>query len=254
MSIDIWQKCLGEKCITQLDETVWRLVESQQVTSTRKLVDSLHEQDILEDLIESIKPSLTAESASLHPLLYTAFRYPPLQHGSRFGSQFEQSLWYGSLELEAAMAEKAFYQFNFLRASEADFGFVEVPLTAFSVAISTQQGIKLIQPPFAQYRDIISSPVSYHVSQRLGNSMRQHNVEAFSYQSARDPNGGTNIALFTPQAFKRKNPNAQSLQTWRCLSTKEEIEFVQMSVMTTTAFAFPLNTFLVDGALPFPAI
>lgn len=254
MSTNIWQTCSGEKYITKLDETVWRLVESQQITSTRKLVDSLYEQDILEDLIESIKPALVAGSASFHPLLYTAFRYPPLKHGSRFASQFEQSLWYGSLELEAAMAEKAFYQFNFLRASDGNFGFVEIPLTAFSVAVNTQQGVKLTHSPFSRYTEIISSPISYHASQQLGNSMRQHDIEAFSYQSARDPKGGINVALFTPRAFKRKNPNASSLQTWRCLATKEEVEFVEVSLTKNTTFSFPLSTFLVNGALPFPAI
>src|SRR5690349_16833291 len=121
MAPNIWQKCNGEKQITSLSMDAYRLVESQQVTATRKLVDSLVEQTILEDMIESVKPALLPDTESLHPLLYTPFRYPPLKHGSRFGTPFESSLWYGSLELEAAMAEKAYYQFNFMRASEGDF-------------------------------------------------------------------------------------------------------------------------------------
>lgn len=254
MSQNIWQLCGGEKNIIRLETTAWRLVESQQITSTRKLVDSLHEQEILEDLIESLKPPMIEESELLHPLLYTAFRYPPLKHGSRFASRFERSLWYGSLEVEAAMAEKAYYQFNFLRASDGDFGFVETPLTAFSTLVNTDHGLRLTAMPFDNFTNIISSPISYNASQELGSHMRQHGVEAFCYYSARDPGKGVNIGLFSPKAFQRKSPSPNSMQTWRCVATKQEVEFVQVSVVQNARFNFPLATFLIDEVLPFPAI
>jgi len=72
------------------------MVEAQHVTSTRKLVDSDEEQQILEKEIDHVKPTLPddAEFRGIHYLLSTPFRYPPLSHGSRFGTRHERSLWH----------------------------------------------------------------------------------------------------------------------------------------------------------------
>ena len=145
---DLWASNEGINYLTALDEIAWRIVEAQHVTATRKLVDSLDEQILLEEMIESTKPLLAKENINLHPLLYTSFRYPPLKYGSRFGNCYERALWYGSLQIDTAMAERAFYQFNFLRASKADFDLVEIPFTAFSTEIKTKKGIKLTESPF----------------------------------------------------------------------------------------------------------
>jgi len=251
--MDLWTKCQGINHITRLQATAWRLVEAQYVTATRKLVDSLDEQEILEELIESTKPPISKEFFGLHPLLYTSFRYPPLKYGSRFGTRYQHSLWYGSLELSTSMAEKAYYQFNFLRASKADFGIVELWLTAFSVDIKTARGVQLTKPPFTEYQPTISSPTTYQISQQLGSAMRKANIEAFNYQSARDPKQGVNMALFTPKVFARKNPNEQSLQSWQCVATDKRVEFIRSSAMTAETQSFPVELFLVDGTLPFPA-
>lgn len=205
-------------------------------------------------VIESSKPLLIKPLLDIHPLLYTPFRYPPLKHGSRFSKSSEASLWYGSVALATAMAEIAFYRFNFLRASKAQYDNVEISLTAFSAHIKTQQGIKLSIAPFAQYTPMISSPTSYEVSQTLGTAMRGAGVEAFSYQSARDHNRAVNIALFTPQAFLHKNPNGPSFQSWQCIANDRLIEFIRTSVMTSEAISFPLEVFLVNSVLPFPAM
>ncbi|CAN5391120.1 RES family NAD+ phosphorylase [soil metagenome] len=252
--MNIWAKCKGINSITSLSETAWRIVEAQEVTSTRKLVDSLEEQIILEDLIESSKPPIIKPLLDMHPLLYTPFRYPPLKHGSRFSKSSEASLWYGSVALTTAMAEMAFYRFNFLRASKAQYDNVEISLTAFSAQIKTPRGIKLPLPPFAQYSPMISSPISYEVSQTLGTAMRQADVEAFSYQSARHPNPAINIALFTAKAFLHKNPNKQSFQSWQCIANDRLIEFIRSSVMTPESVSFPIDMFLINSELPFPAI
>lgn len=253
MESDLWLRCQGQHHIGPLHETAWRMVETQDVMASRKLVDSLIEQFILEDMLESSKPFLARSLQDYHPLLYTPFRYPPLKHGSRFGKQFEHALWYGSLQVSTCMAEKAFYQFNFLRAVDADFGIVEVPLTAFSASIQTDQGIKLINQPFSNDTNLISSPVSYEASQTLGFNMRQAGMEAFNYYSARDTNQSINIALFTPKAFLHKKPNAKSFQSWLCIANNNLIEFIRTHSLTSESYSFPLKEFLIDGALPFPA-
>jgi hypothetical protein len=232
--------------VTSINETAWRMVEAQHVTSTRKLVDSLEEQIILEDLIEETKPSL---SSVLHPLLSTPFRYPPLSHGSRFGSHIEHALWYGALSLKTVMAEKAFYQYHFLHDSIADFGVVEVPLTAFSSHIKSTKAIRLTHSPFVKYKTKISSPLSYAVSQPLGSAMRDEGIEVFTFHSARDQTG-INLALFTPKAFARKQPNEKSFQAWQCIVDQGVIEFVRSNALTIESQVFYKNDFMVDGVLP----
>src|SRR4030095_6173771 len=105
MEKNIWEHCKGTDHLISFSISAWRMIEAQYITTTRKLVDSFEEQDILEELIESNKPSLKENSLELHYLLSTPFRYPPLKNGSRFGTRFEPSFWYGSLELNTAMAE-----------------------------------------------------------------------------------------------------------------------------------------------------
>ncbi len=253
MSKDIWAECEGKNHISTLKETAWRLVEAQEITATRRLVDSLEEQIILEDIIENAKPPLSKRYLEYHPLLHTPFRYPPLKYGSRFGSPLEHSLWYGSTQPATTMAEKAYYQFHFLRASSADFGMVELRLTLFSANVKTEKGVSLLKKPFAEHKQTISSPDSYHRSQLLGAAMREDGVEAFTYQSARDPNDGVNIALFTPKAFMHKSPTANSFQSWQCIANKELIEFIRICAIELESLSFNINTFLVNGKLPYPA-
>ena len=63
----------------------WRLVEAQHRVSTLKLVDSVDEQETLEDLIQASKPSVPPECQHLHYLLSTPFRYGAAYPiGSRF--------------------------------------------------------------------------------------------------------------------------------------------------------------------------
>lgn len=253
MLVDIWNKCEGKNYINSINETAWRIIEAQEITSTRKLVDSFEEQVILENLIESNKPHASKEFLSFHPLLYTPFRYPPLKYGSRFGKKTEPSLWYGSLNIKTAMAEKAFYQFNFLRASETKYDIVQVPLTIFSVCVKTEKGIKLTESPFSEYTNIISSPSSYEDSQLLGSAMREADAQAFTYISARSPSANVNIALFTAKAFLHKKPDAQSFQSWQCIVNNHIVEFTRSSSISHETITFLLDRFIINGNLPFPA-
>lgn len=249
----LWEKCNGNDHIITLTTHTWRIVEAQDILATRKLVDSLEEQNILEELIELNKPPLSENLLGMHYLLYTPFRYPPLKHGSRFGTQLEPSLWYGSFELNTAMAEAAYYRFNFLRASQAKFGNVITNLTAFSAKIKTDHGVNLATRPFSEFTQLISAPDSYQESQKLGSTMRSKEIEAFYYQSARDPGKGMNVALFTPRAFFHKNPSGTSFQSWQCIVNEAVAEFVRSSSINVETRSFPMDLFLINGALPFPA-
>lgn len=252
MIIDVWKKCKGIKHITKISTSAWRIIEYQEETSTRKLVDSFEEQDVLDNLIEKSKPLIPLEYLNYNSLLYTPFRYPPLKNGSRFGKKTERSIWYGSLAIETAMAEKAYQQLLFINGSSANFGVILPIFTVFSVKINTTNGVELNTHPFLKYKNLISSPVDYQVSQILGEKMREEKIEAFSFNSARDKNEGINIGLFSIGAFDGKNPH--HLQTWQCILTKSLVKFTNNNPIKQLSFIFSIDNFLINGLLPSPAL
>lgn len=253
MSRSIWTACAGSSSFERLTLTAWRSVESQTVTSTRKLVDSDEEQILLEELIEGIKPSWPRdpEMRRLHFLLATPFRYPPLPHGSRFGTRFERGIWYGSRELRAAFAEVAYYRLVFLDGPEADLGPLSVELSIFQAAIATDRGVDLTKGRFAAHAARISSPTRYAAAQRLGREMRDADVAAFLYSSARDPERGTNVGLFRP-VFSRRRPTVP--QSWICTASRARVELRKKDVFRPARLAFARELFEVDGVLPTPAV
>jgi len=230
MTTNIWQNCQGSEHIRPLQCRPWRVVEAQHVNSTRHLVDTIGEHDLLEAMVERVKPPVAAKTLQqYHYLLYTPFRYPPLPYGSRFGRQFEPSLWYGSLTVETAFAETAYYRLLFLSGSEADLGVIKCWYNGFQAAVKTEYGVDLTSQPFDKFRSAISSPAHYDASQQLGTEMRSAGLQAIQYYSARDPQGGVNVGLFNIRAFEKKQPISQSWQTWQCTATRDFVEFSRIT-------------------------
>ncbi len=250
MSSSIWTQCAGSSELRTLRLSPWRAVEAQHQVSTRKLVDTLDEQALLEELIEGSKPP-DPTAGRLHYLLATPFRYPPLRHGSRFGSRNELGIWYGSETPRAVFAEVAYYRFVFLEGTAADLGTLTTQLTAFRVRVHTNHGVDLVVPPFDAHRPVIASPVEYGEPQALGRAMRDAGVEVFRYPSARDVEDGVNVGLFAPAAFGTAKPRA--LETWHCTASREQVELVRRDYFKAAAFVFEREAFLVDGVLPAPA-
>jgi hypothetical protein len=249
MSSSIWTRCAGDSEIGALRLSPWRVVEAQHLLSTRKLVDSAEEQMLLEELIETSKPPARA-AARLHYLLATPFRYPPLRHGSRFGSRFEPGIWYGSETLHTAFAEVAYYRFLFLEGSGADLGTVTTQHTAFAATARTSRGIDLTREPFAAHRAAVASRIDYRATQALGAAMRGARVEMVRYPSARDA-PGVNVAVFSPAVFGATRP--RSLQTWHCVAHARRVEVTKRDYLAAERLAFDRSQFLVNGALPHPA-
>src|SRR6266849_5073870 len=144
MSASIWTQCGATSNLRALRAKPWRVVEAQHLVSTLKLVSSLEEQRILEELIERQKPSLPKplQRPRLHYLLFTPFRYPPLPHGSRFGTREEPGIWYGADSLRGVFAEKAYYRFLFLAGTSADLTPITVEQTAFTANVDTHRGVE----------------------------------------------------------------------------------------------------------------
>ncbi len=252
--MQIWVSVGGSSHIATLQQEAWRIVEEQTGSVTRKLVDTSEEHHVLENLIEESKPKVKYygdqnEFLSLHYLLSTPFRYPPLKHGSRFGTRYERSLFYASLELETAMSERAYYKLAFVRASEGNLGGKSVNYTAFKVAVDTKKGINLCKEPFVKFKGHISSPASYADSQLLGSAMRQEGIEAFVSFSARKDQG-KNLNIFTPKAFKKDQSIEKSYQTWGCYFTKESVEFYPKLKFKGKPIVYSVEDFFVEGKFP----
>lgn len=244
---DIWTECRGAALPGPLRGTLLRLVESQEQVATNRLVDSLEEQAALESMLEAAKPPVPA-AGPRHYLLRTPFRYPPLRHGSRFGTRFEPSLFYGSLSLPTLLAEAAFYRFYFWYGMETS---PSKPLvtrhTVFEAGYRTIEGLRLQREPFDRYRELLTHPSDYAVTQRLGTAMRAAGVESFEYRSAR--NSGFNVALFTPRALSGDRPRAQ--EQWTCEADGASVRF--LADAGSEIHTLPVERFLVDGKLPRPA-
>ena len=256
MSRSIWTRCAGRTRATRLECRAWRVVEGQHILSTRALVDSAAEHDLLEALLDDSKPPLPKgkEFAGLHHLLFTPFRYPPLRHGSRFGGRHQRSLWYGAEALETAQAEHAYYRLVFFAGTAAALLPNTLAVTAFRAGVETARAIDLTRAPFETFRARLASPTSYDEAQRLGGEMRADGIEAVRYHSARCPRGGVGVGLFTPAAFASKSP-LRPAQNWQCTVTaQQDVEYRRQGVAGVERVAFSRATFLVGGELPSPAV
>lgn len=246
---EIWRACAGQAPVAALGGTVHRLVESQEQVATNALVRTLAEQALLENLLETSKPPLDSGALHLHYLLATPFRYPPLPWGSRFGSRFEPSLFYAARSVDTVLAESAFYRCVFWSGmASPPPAPLETLHTLFAVDIATTRGLRLHAPPFEEFQRALADPCHYGATQALGSAMREAGIAAFEYVSARDPQRGHNVALFTPRAFARPAP--ASLDEWLCETQADRVAYYSRHGGGIREFT--RETFLVDGVLPAP--
>ena len=238
---------------TPLDGTVLRLVQQQGIDSLAPLVDDLDQLARLETLVEASKPPAPLSqqpNTPRHRLLVTPFRYPPLRHGSRFGSRQERGIFYGSRCRQGALVEGAYYGLLFWE------GMAEKPAepirrrqTLFSVLIGSERGRRLQELSEAAVQAALRHPSHYGPTQRLGSWMREGGVEAFEYFSARSRQHLVQVGLFRPSAL-RSTPFDQ-------LDLNAEIRSDQATFLSHDdglVHAFPRQEFLVDGVLPQAAV
>lgn len=246
----LWETCHLATAIRPIAGDLWRLVESQEQVATRQLVDSLEAQSLLEEMLDAVKPPPPSGSAHLHYLLYTPFRYPPLPYGSRYGRRHEPSLFYGALTPATVLAESAYYRFVFWHGMQTP---PPAPIrsehTLFSARYAATRGLQLQAEPCTEQRAALTHRSEYHATQALGSAMREAGIEAFEYPSARCPERGINVALYTPAAFAAPRP--QEMQPWLCETEAAAVTFAQPQ--SRTLHRFPIDIFMVEGSLPWPA-
>ena len=201
-------------------ETIWRIVESQHTASTMKLVDTLAEQDLLEEIIEENKPPVPHEARDLDYLLATPFRYVPFQPGSRFRSPSDPGVFYGAESVRTAAAEVGYWRWIFLLETDGLDRLGPASHTAFSVPIRAS-AVDLRTPPFDRDSAAWTNPHEYGATQAFARIVREAGIEAIFYLSVRAPEQSWCAALLTAKAFAAKRPDKDT-QTWHLLVTRDE--------------------------------
>lgn len=195
----------------ELTAQVWRAVEAQHRASTTRLVDNLHEQELLERLVEGSKPARPPSTERLHYLLATPFRYRP-PHGSRFRGRNDPGVFYAAPHVRTALAELGYWRWRFLLDSPDLSEIPPVHHTVFQVAIRAL-AVDLMRQPFVKQRRKWSAPWDYRATLAFANVVREAGVGIIQYESVRDPEHAACVAVMTPGAFTEDKPLVQ--QTWQ---------------------------------------
>ncbi len=200
-----------------------RLVETQHIAATMRLVDNAAEQDLLEQMLEGSKPPIPMAAEGLHYLLAAPFRYIP-PTGSRFRAPHAPGLWYGADDAFCACAEIAYWRQMFLRDSA---GLVNEALsTEHSMYQAQVSGlaIDLLSPPWDAATATWTDPADYTQTQRLGHLVREAGRIAWiRYASVRAP-GHVCAAVFQPQSLSMVTPEGRYEQ-WHCYATRDRVTF-----------------------------
>jgi len=194
----------------------WRVVEAQHIVSTLKLVDTLAEQALLEELLETSKPALPPDCAGLDYLLATPFRYGAVYpHGSRFRRAGKTlGVFYAAEVVDTALAEMAFYRLLFFAESPAtSLPSNATDYTAFMVGIGTARSVDLTIAPLSGAAADWTDPVRYEACQGLADMARSGDIDVIRYQSVRDPQARANLAVLSCAAFAERAPSAW--QSWK---------------------------------------
>lgn len=194
----------------------WRLVEAQHRVSTLKLVETLAEQALLEEILEETKPAVPPECRHLDYLLSTPFRYGAVYpQGSRFRRAGRTpGVYYAAERPETAAAEMVFYRFLFFAESpQTPFPDDAADYTAFSADLHANRALDLIAEPLVRDAVHWTDPTNYAACQDLADAARAAGVELIRFRSVRDLGANANLAVLTCRAFASREPVER--QTWR---------------------------------------
>ncbi|HXG89245.1 MAG TPA: RES family NAD+ phosphorylase [Vicinamibacterales bacterium] len=209
-----WTPAALSSELRRLAGQCWRVVEAQHIVSTMTLVDTLAEQQLLEQLLDESKPPVPPECRHLHYLLSTPFRYgAPYPSGSRFRrAGLTLGVFYASQQVTTAVAEMAFRRLLFFAESpDTPWPANASEYTAFVVKFRTSHGLDLGRAPFDKTARELSHPTDYAAGHSLADAARTAGAQVLRYPSARAD--GNNLALLTCAAFASREPNER--QVWR---------------------------------------
>ena len=210
----------------------------------------MDEQVLLEELLEGVKPPYREGTQGMHYLFKTAFRYPPLKYGSRFGTRLMPSYFYASEKPITALAETAYYRFIFLQDMQTPYEkVIDSSHTLFSATVVAERCLDLPATYFASVKQKLVDPVDYRYCQSVGDwAVNQHDTQMIRSESARLAST-FNVAIASPSVIRSRTPN--KWESWLCRTTMATISF--SSRQATKPETFHLDDFCIDGELPRPA-
>lgn len=224
---------------------LWRAVEAQHRVSTMVLVDTLDEQALLERILDESKPALQEPQRSLHYLLFTPFRYPPLPNGSRFRGPFDPGVFYGAEAIRTACAELGYWRWRLLADSPQLQSISPMPQTLFRTAVKGET-IDLRVPPLSRRRKQWTDPDDYTACQKLARDARAEGIRMIRYQSVRDPESGGCAAVLSHTAFVKPVP-AES-QTWTLAVFRQRVFWRRDSIFEEESFEFDAANWIAPAA------
>jgi len=226
---------------------LWRAVEAQHRVSTMVLVDTLDEQALLERILDDSKPSLESAPRSLHYLLFTPFRYPPLPNGSRFRGPFDPGVFYGAEAIRTACAELGYWRWRLLNDSPQLQSIPPVPQTLFRTAVSGRT-IDLRVPPLSRRRKQWTDPDDYSACQKLARDARAEGIQVIRYQSVRDPQAGGCAAVLSHTAFT--SPTPAENQSWTLAVFRQRVFWRRDSIFEVESFEFDAGQWTTPATQP----
>lgn len=222
MSPASWNPDWVHEFSADLHMPAFRMVETQHVAATMRLVDSADEQLMLEEMLEASKPPLPAQAKDFHYLLAAPFRYVP-QTGSRFRAVNSAGIWYGADDAYCACAEIAYWRQRFLLDS---VGLMRQTLvTDLSMYEASVQGraLDLLSPPWVLAQALWMHPSDYAETQKLATLVRDSQTEVtwIRYASVR-ANDHVCAAVFDPRSLTMVTPEG-CYETWHCHTTADKV-------------------------------
>ena len=211
-----WKASWFETGVQNKTSSLWRGVEAQHVIATLKLTDSRQEHEVLENLLEASKPTVPADAAGQHFLVFTPFRYR-----SRFPSRFRRAtdpgVWYGAEELETACAEVAYWRWRFLMDSDGLRDQALHTEHTFFHAKVRGRCADLTAAPWKSAARAWTQKRDYAACQDLGSEARERDLGWIRYASVRFPKGVCGAAL---KADALSLPRGFEQQTWDCKTAR----------------------------------
>ncbi len=223
---------------------VWRVIEGQYRPATRKITDTLAEQNRLEELLEASKPAVPPECRHLDYQFRSPFRYGRYPGASRFRREgHTPGVYYAAERALTAAIETAWGLVKFYRASPG------TPLpntttshTAIQADVAVPVSLDLSRADVAQLGDW-THPTDYTACCDLAEDLRAQNCELIRYTSARDPGAGLNTAILTCRAFLQPAPIAT--QTWHVFLARDRIMLTNETLRQDHEYLIGDQTFLL---------
>ena len=255
MSPSIWTRCGGRSSAREIRCEPWRVVESQRIASTRPLVDTDAEHEVLERLIDDAKPTLRSGPDFLVAPLPSLLALPvpaarsrvPVRPAART-EPLVRGRGLAHLARGGRVLSPPVLRGDGGRARTAHHADVGLPGAGSHPCRGRPPGTRI---QAVRRQDLFADHLRHEPAARVRDAGQRHPSRALPLR--RDPDGKPNVGLFSPSAFASRRP-MKTPETWHCtITASHDVEFRHEGIARIETVPFPRQRFLVKGVLPAPA-